>query len=43
VCQLYGNELHVPLRHLFQYLDKSTTWPRAFSGPTFIGKALSKC
>jgi len=39
VCQLHGNEL--PLRHLFQYLDGSTTGPRAFAGP--IGKALSTC
>ena len=39
VCQLHGNEL--PLRHLLEHLDGSTTGPRAFSGP--IGKALSIC
>jgi hypothetical protein len=39
VCQLHGNEL--PLRHLFEHLDCSTTGPRAFSGA--IGKALSTC
>jgi len=39
VCQLHGNEL--PLRHLLEHLDGSTTGPRAFSGP--IGKALSTC
>lgn len=39
VCMLHGNEL--PLRHLLQHLDGSTTGPRAFSGP--IGKALPLC
>jgi len=39
VCQLHGNEL--PLRHLLEHLDGSTTGPRAFSGP--IGKSLSTC
>jgi hypothetical protein len=39
VCLLHANEL--PLRHLFQHLDGSTTGPRGFSGP--IGNALSLC
>lgn len=30
ICVLHINEL--PLRHLFDYLDGSTTDPRAFSG-----------
>ena len=38
VCLLHANEL--PLRHLLQHLDGSTSGPRAFSGP--IGKALTK-
>jgi hypothetical protein len=36
---LHGNEL--PLRHLLQHLDGTTSGPRAFSGP--IGKALATC
>lgn len=39
VCQLHANEL--PLRHLVQNLDGSTSGPRGFTGP--IGKQLSKC
>jgi len=39
ICQLHGNEL--PLCHLFQHLNGSTTGPHAFSRP--ISKALSKC
>lgn len=39
VCLLHGNEL--PLRHLFEKLDGSTTGPRSFSGP--VGKLLAKC
>jgi hypothetical protein len=39
VYQLHANEL--PLRHLVQHLDGSTSGPRAFSG--VIGKALSNC
>ena len=39
ICQLHANEL--PLRHLVQHLDGSTTGPRAFNGP--IGKALEQC
>ena len=39
VCQFHGNEL--PLRHLLQHLDGTTTGPLAFSGP--IDKALSIC
>ena len=39
VCQLHGNKL--PLRHLLEHLDGSTTGPGAFAGP--IGKALSTC
>ena len=39
ICQLHANEL--PLRHLFEHLDGSTSGPRAFSGP--LGKALVNC
>lgn len=39
VCMLHANEL--PLRHLLQTLDGSTSGPRAFSGT--LGKALSTC
>lgn len=39
VCLLHANEL--PLRHLIQHLDGSTTGPRGFSGP--IGRALGSC
>lgn len=39
ICMLHANEL--PLRHLLQHLDGSTSGPRAFSGP--IGKALANC
>lgn len=39
ICQLHANEL--PLRHLLQHLDGSTTGPRAFQGS--IGKALNQC
>lgn len=39
ICQLHANEL--PLRHLFQHLDGSTTGPREFSGS--IGKKLIGC
>jgi len=36
---LHGNEL--PLRHLLQNIDGTTSGPRAFSGP--IGKSLVTC
>lgn len=39
VCLLHSNEL--PLRHLMQKLDGTTSGPKAFSG--VIGKALEKC
>lgn len=39
VCMLHANEL--PLRHLLQFLDGSTTGPRGFSGE--IGKKLEGC
>jgi hypothetical protein len=39
ICMLHANEL--PLRHLLQYLDGSTSGPRAFRGP--IGKGLANC
>lgn len=39
VCQLHANEL--PLRHLFQHLDGTTTGPRSFTGK--IGKSLNNC
>ncbi len=39
VCLLHANEL--PLRHLMEHLDGSTTGPRAFAG--IIGKSLSTC
>lgn len=39
ICMLHANEL--PLRHLLQYLDGSTTGPRGFSGE--IGKSLQSC
>ena len=39
VCLLHGNEL--PLRHLFEHLDGSTTGPRSFSGP--VGAQLQHC
>jgi len=39
VCLLHGNEL--PLRHLFEHLDGSTTGPRSFSGP--VGTQLQYC
>lgn len=39
ICQLHANEL--PLRHLVESLDGSTSGPRGFTGP--IGKQLSKC
>jgi len=39
VCQLHANEL--PLRHLMQYLDGTTSGPRSFSG--IIGAALAHC
>ena len=39
VCMLRGNEL--PLRHLFQYLDGTTSGPHGFGGP--IGKCLQTC
>ena len=39
VCQFHANEL--PLRHLVQHLDGTTTGPRGFQGP--IGKALGNC
>lgn len=39
VCLLHANEL--PLRHLLQNLDGSTTGPKGYSGE--IGKQLEKC
>lgn len=39
VCQLHANELL--LRHLFQYLDGTTTGPKSFIGP--IGQGLKNC
>lgn len=36
ICLLHANEL--PLRHLLQYVDGSTSGPKAFLGP--IGRAL---
>lgn len=39
ICQLHANEL--PLRHLFAYLDGSTSGPRAFKGE--IGRKLAIC
>ncbi|CAG9837753.1 unnamed protein product [Diabrotica balteata] len=39
ICQLHCNEL--PLRHLMNFLDSSTTGPRHFNGP--IGQALIGC
>lgn len=39
ICQLHANEL--PLRHLFEHLDGTTTGPQSFTGP--IGKALKDC
>lgn len=39
VCQLHANELS--LRHLFEYLDGTTTGPRSFSGQ--LGKLLQNC
>uniref|UniRef100_A0A6P7H1G5 Uncharacterized protein LOC114349192 n=1 Tax=Diabrotica virgifera virgifera TaxID=50390 RepID=A0A6P7H1G5_DIAVI len=39
VCQLHSNEL--PLRHLIEKLDGTTSGPRGFSGP--IGKSLAIC
>ncbi|CAI6353446.1 unnamed protein product [Macrosiphum euphorbiae] len=39
ICLLHGNEL--PLRHMFQNIDGSTTGPTSFSGP--IGKSLVRC
>lgn len=39
ICQLHANEL--PLRHLFEFIDGSTSGPRSYSGP--IGKVLKAC
>lgn len=39
ICQLHANEL--PLRHLINFLDGSTTGPKGFCGP--IGQALKGC
>lgn len=39
ICLLHGNEL--PLRHIFQSIDGSTTGPTSFSGT--IGKSLKHC
>lgn len=39
VCQLHSNEL--PLRHLIEKLDGTTSGPRGFSGA--IGKNLTSC
>jgi hypothetical protein len=39
VCLFHSNEL--PLRHLFEYLDGSTTGPRSYSGP--VGTLLQQC
>jgi hypothetical protein len=39
ICQLHANEL--PLRHLFKFIDGSTSGPNEFSGP--IGKELQNC
>ena len=39
ICLLHTNEL--PLRHLFQKLDRQTSGSTTFSGP--IGKAIQSC
>lgn len=39
ICLLHLNEL--PFRHLFEYIDGSTSGPRTFSGT--IGKDLETC
>lgn len=39
ICQLHSNEL--PLRHLIEHLDGTTSGPRGFSGA--IGKNLPSC
>lgn len=39
ICLLHFNEL--PLRHLFEKIDGSTTGPKSSSGP--IGKAIGDC
>ena len=39
ICLLHCNEL--PLRHVFQVLDGTTSSPDSFSGP--VGKSLKDC
>ncbi|CAH0381394.1 unnamed protein product [Bemisia tabaci] len=39
ICLLHNNEL--PLRHLFEFIDESTSGPTSYSGP--IGKTLTTC
>ena len=39
ICLLHCNEL--PLRHVFKFLDGSSTGPNTFDGP--IGKQLDQC
>lgn len=39
VCLFHSNEL--PLRHLFEHLDGSTSGPRSYSGP--VGTSLQQC
>ncbi|GBN63215.1 hypothetical protein AVEN_236055-1 [Araneus ventricosus] len=39
VCQLHANEL--PLRHVFEHVDRTTTGPRSLTGE--IRKSLAGC
>ena len=39
ICLLHCNEL--PLRHVFKYIDGTTSGPDSFNGP--IGSSLSSC